>query len=311
MTMRDTAAPSPEQEGNEETGRGASAALTAFLIWGFLPIYWKLLESVNPFEVVSHRGIWSLASIIPLVLLTRRMPEVRAALRGKSLLLLCLSTALLAANWLIFIWAVGNGRILETSIGNFLNPLFNMMCGVVFFRDRITRLQWFSVLLVTIAIGLRIVTLGYFPWVALSLCCTFSFYGMIRKIVSVESIPGLMVENTLFAPFALGTLLWLGSQGTLSFGSDATTTAMLLGAGAFTSIPIALFAYAARHLHLTTLGIFHYIVPSCSFLIGVFMYHEPLSAMSLATFALIWLALIVYTIEKLRIRRRPSLIRNA
>jgi len=282
---------------NEESRYGAAAALGAFCIWGLLPIYWKLLNTVDPLEVVCHRGVWSLVCVLPVVVLTKRLPEVLAALKGRNLILLSLAATMISYNWLVFVWAVGNGHILETSLGNFINPLVNMMCGVVFFRDRISRLQWFAVGLVTLSVAVRIVSLGYFPWIAFSLCMTFAFYGILRKIVAVEAIPGLLVENLIFAPCALSILVYLSNNG-LSFGGNAKTTAMLVGAGLATSIPMFLFAYAARHLKLTTLGIFHYIVPTASFILGVFVYDEPFNTMNLATFAIIWLALIVYTVEK-------------
>jgi len=289
---------------NEETRYGVAAALGAFCIWGLLPIFWKLLNIVDPLEVVCHRGVWSLVCVLPVVVLTGRLTEVLAALKGRNFLLLLLATALIACNWLIFVWAVGNGHILETSLGNFISPLFNMLCGVVFFRDRVSRLQWIAVGLVILSVAVRIVSLGYFPWIAFGLCMTFSFYGMLRKIMAVEAIPGLFVENLIFAPFALGILAYLSTNGGLSFGGNAGTTAMLVCTGLATSLPMFLFAYAARHLTLTTLGIFHYIVPTASFLLGVFVYDEPFNAMNLATFAVIWLALVVYTADSFRTFRR-------
>jgi len=285
---------------NEDTRYGVSAALGAFCIWGLLPIFWKLLSAVEPLEIVCHRGVWSLVCVLPVVVLTRRLTEVRAALKGRNFLLLLLATALIACNWLIFIWAVGNGHILETSLGNFIGPLCNMLFGVVFFRDRVSRLQWVAVGLVALSVAVRIVTLGYFPWIAFGLCTTFAFYGMLRKVMAVEAIPGLFVENLIFVPFALGILAYLANNGGLSFGGNAGTTAMLVCAGLATSIPMFLFAYAARHLKLTTLGVFHYIVPTASFILGVFVYDEPFNAMNLATFAVIWLALVVYTTESFR-----------
>lgn len=195
--------------------------------------------------------------------------------------------------------------MLESSLGNFINPLFNMLCGVIFFRDRVSRLQWAAVVLVAIAIAIRVVSLGYFPWVALSLCTTFSVYGMIRKIVPVESIPGLVVENMLFTPFAIAILFWLSGTAPLAFGTNIGTTALLLGAGLVTTLPMFLFAYAARHLNLTTLGIFHYIVPTLQFMLGVFVFREPFSTMNFASFAIIWAALVVYSYEKLRQKRVP------
>ena len=288
------------QAHNEETRYGACAALGAFCIWGLLPVYWKLLSAVHPLEIVSHRGLWSLVCVLPVALLTRRLPEVPAALKGRNALLLFLAVALLSGNWLVFVWAVGNGHILETSLGNFMNPLVSMLCGVVFFRDRVTRLQWAAVGLAAMSVAARIVALGYFPWIAFSLCISFAFYGMLRKIAAVEAIPGLLVENLIVAPFALGILAHLSNSGGLSFGGDAGTTALLVCAGFATSVPMFLFVYAARHLKLSTLGLFHYIVPTTSFILGVFVYDEPFNVTNLATFAVIWLALAVYTMESFR-----------
>jgi chloramphenicol-sensitive protein RarD len=282
---------------NEETRYGVAAALGAFCLWGLLTIFWKTLHIVNALEVVSHRGIWSLVCVLPVVVLTKRLKEVPAALKGRNFFLLFLATALIACNWLIFVWAVGNGHILETSLGNFMSPLFNMLCGVVFFRDRVSRLQWIAVGLVALSVVVRIVSLGYFPWIAFSLCTTFAFYGILRKIAAVEAIPGLLVENIIFTPFALGILVYLAHNGGLSFGGNTGTTAMLVCTGLATSLPMFLFVYAARHLRLTTLGIFHYISPTIAFFLGVFVYDEPFNVMNLATFAVIWLALIVYTTE--------------
>lgn len=297
--------------GNEETRNGAFAALAAFLMWGLLPVYWKQLGNVNALEIIAHRGLWSLVCVLPLVIATGRMPEVRSALRGRNLLLLILSSTLLAFNWLIFVWAIPRGHILETSLGNFINPLFNMLCGVIFFRDRLTRPQWAALILVAAAVLFRAVSLGHFPWIALGLCTTFSFYGMVRKVVAVESVPGLMVENIIFAPAALAILLYLSGHGGLAFGKEAGVTTLLACAGFATSIPIGLFAYAARHLKLTTLGMFHYIVPSSSFILGVFVYREPFDARHLVTFAVIWLALGIYTVDKLRRHRLPARTENS
>lgn len=288
------------QQQNEETRYGAFAALAAFAVWGLLPIYWKQLEGVNSLEVIAHRGLWSFVCVLPVVAFTGRLGEVRAALKGRNLLYLATSSLLLAANWLIFIWAIGRGNILETSLGNFINPLFNMLCGMVFFRDRIDRLQAASLALVAAGVLYRVFSLGHFPWIAFGLCTTFSFYGMMRKIVAVESVPGLMVENLIFAPVALAMLAFLSHGEGLAFGKEAGTTAFLVCAGFATSIPIGLFAYAARHLKLTTLGMFHYIVPSTSFILGVFVYREPFSQDHFVTFAVIWLALGLYTWAKLR-----------
>lgn len=286
---------------NEETGRGALAALFAFTIWGLLPMYWKLFTQVNALEIICHRGVWTLLCMVPLVLYTKRLPEVLAALHGRNVLLLCASSALLALNWLVFVWAVANDHILETSLGNFMTPLLTMLFGVIFFKDAVTRLQWISILLVVAAIIVRVATLGRFPWIALSVCVTFGLYGVIRKIVSVESVPGLVVENLLFFPFSLAVLAWFAHSGTLTFGSGTGISLLLVSTGLFTALPMSLFAYGARHLKLTTLGIFHYLVPTFSFTLGVFVYNEPFGPLHFISFAIIWAALALYTFEKFRL----------
>lgn len=286
---------------NEETSRGALAAFCAFTIWGMLPVYWKLFTHVSAVEVICHRGIWSFACLIPVVLYTHRIPEVLAALRGKNGLLLLCTSALLCVNWLIFIWAVANGHILETSLGSFMTPLFTMMFGVLFFRDTVTRLQWLSVILVAIAIAFRVAALGRFPWISLGVCATFALYGVIRKIISVESVPGLVVESMFLFPVSVGILVWFGFTGVLAFGSNIGISLLLLTTGIVTAIPMFLFAYGARHLKLTTLGVFHYIVPSFAFVLGVFVYDEPFNLKHFIPFAIIWGALVLYTFEKFRI----------
>ncbi len=291
-------APPPVSGESEETSKGIWAATAAFSIWGILPLYWKQLAAVLPLEVICHRGVWSFLMVLPFAVLTGRMTETRGALQPRSLGLLFCSSSVLAANWLIFIWAVNNGQILETSLGNYINPLFNMLCGMLFFRDRPSRLQWCAILLAVFGVSVRIVSLGHLPWVALGLPCTFCVYGVLRKIVKVEAVPGMLVETGLFAPFALGGIAYFAAAGHSAFGpANSFESALLVGGGLVTSIPMSFFAYGARHLKLTTLGVLHYIVPSASFLIGVFIYDEPFTRGHALTFGCIWLALCLYTVD--------------
>lgn len=288
-----------------ETRGGVAAAAGAFGLWGLMPLYWRLLADVPSLEIICHRGLWSFVCMLPFVLITGRFAEVRAACTPRALSLLFCTTALLTLNWYIFIWAVNAGQVLETSLGNFINPLCNMLCGAVFFRDRLRPLQGLAVALAFIGVSIRVLSLGYVPWVALGLAGTFSLYGMLRKIVTVESVPGLLIENAIFLPVATSLILWLSSEGGLVFGSGNTTaTLLLLGAGIVTSVPMGLFAYGARHLTLTTLGLLHYLVPTSSFLLGIFVFHEKLTVSHFVTFAFIWVALSVYTVDSLREYRR-------
>lgn len=286
---------------NEETGHGALAALCAFSIWGLLPAYWKLFADISPVEIICHRGMWAFIFLMPVVLYAKRLPEVLAALHGRNILLLFTASALLSAGWLVFIWAVTNGHILETSLGNFMTPLLTIFFGVIFFRDGMTRLQWFSVALATSAIIFRVVALGTFPWIALTMCTTSALYSVIRKVVSVEAIPGLTVESMILFPFSFVALCWLAFSGTLAFGSGAGVSLLLASTGIATAVPMALFAYGARHLKLTTLGLFHYISPTLSFILGVFVYNEPFGPLHFISFAIIWSALALFTFEKFRV----------
>ena len=298
---------SPSAGQSVETRSGVAAAAAAFGIWGLMPLYWRLLGDVPPLEVICHRGLWSFVCLLPFVLLTGRLPEVRAAFAPRSLLLLVCTTALLSVNWLIFVWAVNAGQVLETSLGNFINPLCNMLCGAVFFRDRLRPLQGVAVALAVIGVGIRVLSLGYVPWVALSLAGTFSLYGMLRKIVTVESVPGMFIENAIFLPFSLSLIAWFSSRGELVFGSgNSSATLLLLGAGIATSVPMGLFAYGARHLTLTTLGLLHYVVPTFSFILGIFVFNEEFTMSYFVTFVFIWAALAVYTVDGLKAYRRIS-----
>ncbi len=287
-----------EPGGSGDTSTGLWAAVAAFGLWGIMPLYWKQLGAVAPLEIIFHRGVWSFVFVVPFAILTGRMGEVRRALSRQSVGLLFCSGSVLAANWLIFIWAINNGLILETSLGNYINPLFNMLCGVLLFRDRPSRLQWCAITLAAVGVGIRVISLGSLPWVALSLPLTFSMYGLLRKIIKVEAVPGMLVETGLLLPFTLGGMIFYMSAGLSSFSfTYPVEMALLMGAGVATSIPMSLFAYGARHLQLTTLGVLHYIVPSSSFLIGVFIYDEPLTKAYAMTFGCIWLALCMYTVD--------------
>ncbi len=290
-----------------DTGAGMRAAVAAFAMWAFLPIYWKQLQAVSSLEVICHRALWSFAVIVPFAVCTGRMAEIRRALSPQTLGLLFCSASILAANWLIFIWAVNHNQILETSLGNFINPILNMLCGVLFFRDRPSRLQWCAISLAVLGVCIRIAVQGHLPWVALSLPGTFCLYGLLRKIVKVEAVPGMLVETGLLMPVVLGTLLVMSAGGEAVFGAARPLeSALMIGAGVVTSIPMALFAYGARHLKLTTLGVLHYILPLSSFMVGVFLYGEPFTAGHAVTFGFIWSALCIYTVDVWRQFRRQG-----
>ena len=275
------------------------AGLAAFLFWGVVPIYWKLMRSVPASEILAHRFVWTTAFLIVLLSWQKRWPEVQATLRSRRAMLYCLGTGMaISLNWLLFIWAVNAGRILETSLGYFINPLVNVLLGAIFLRERLTRLQFASVLLATV--GVLNLSLGYgqFPWVALVLAGSFGLYGLLRKLSGTAAIPGMFVETTLLLPLAVIYLFMLTGDGLLHFGpSLPMLSVLLISTGVITGLPLVWFGFDARHLRLTTVGFLQYIAPICTFFLVVFMYNEPFTTAHLITFALIWIALAIFTAE--------------
>ncbi len=275
------------------------AGIAAFGTWGLIPVYWKLLKIVPAGEILAHRFVWTTLFLIVLLTWQGRWPELRAATRSRRTLLYCLTSGLaIAVNWFLFIWAVNIGRVIETSLGYFMTPLVNVLFGAIFLRERLTRWQVVSVLLTTI--GVLNLTLGYgkFPWVALTLCVSFGVYGLLRKKSRTRPIPGLFLETTLLTPIAVLYLLNLQRGGALIFGPGHWSLALLLvSTGVVTGLPLVWFGHAARHLRMTTIGFLQYLSPTGSFLLGVFLYHEPFTRAHLITFTFIWTALAIFTVE--------------
>lgn len=286
---------------------GLLAALGAFALWGLLPLYWKLLAAVPSLEILAHRIVWSFLFLLPLVFFTGRWREVRVAVSDRTTLLRVMGSSLLiGGNWFLYIWAVNDGRVLETSLGYYINPLMNVLFGYLFFRERPTRVQWMAIGLAAAGVLWMLASYGQLPWVSLTLAISFSCYGYMRKTVRVESVPGLFMETALLVPFVLAWLVHLHMNGGGSLGAQSRTVDLLLaGAGIATSVPLVWFAYAARHLRLTTLGLLQYLAPSIAFALGVFVFHEPVTPSHLVTFGCIWVALGLYTAEGIRLSRSP------
>lgn len=286
------------------------AALTAFCIWGLAPLYFRAIGTVPPFEIVAHRVLWSailLAGLIALLPFTGGFARVRSVLVQPRLLGLLAFTALLTgSNWLVFIWAIDAGRLLEASLGYFINPLVSVALGALFLRERLRPLQAAAVAIACAGVGWRVWQLDSLPWIALFLAGTFGLYGLLRKRAPVEAASGLFIETLLVAPLALAWLAWVGQQGGLSFGSGARTDWLLPLTGVITAVPLMLFAVGARRLPLATVGFLQYLAPSLNFLVAVLVFREPLDATQLVGFALIWCALAVYSFDLLRAARRPA-----
>jgi len=288
------------------------AGIAAFTTWGLIPIYWKLLKAVPATEILAHRFVWTTIFLSILLTWQRRWTEVKANVRSRRATLYCIASGtMIGVNWLLFIWAVNVGRVIETSLGYFMTPLVNVLLGAIFLRERLTRWQFVSVLLATVAVLNLTFGYGRFPWVALSLCVTFGLYGLLRKQSGTAAIPGLFFETTFLVPVAATYLIYLRMDGALLFGRAGWLLSILLvSTGIVTAVPLFWFGYAARHLRLTTLGFLQYLSPIGSFFLGVFLYHEPFTRSHLITFGLIWIALAIFTADAL-LRWRSMRAREA
>jgi chloramphenicol-sensitive protein RarD len=291
-------------QSQEEDGRwaGAGYAIAAYAWWGLVPAYWKLLGAVPPLEIVSHRVIWSLLFTGPLVVLLGRSGELREVLRDRRRrLALCASGALIAVNWGIFIWAVGAGRIVETSFGYFLNPLVSVALGVAFLGERLRPPQIAALGLAGLGVLVLGIGSGTTPWIPLALALTFALYGLVRKVTRVSSIVGLTIETALVAPVAGATLLALGARGESHFAQgDVRTTILLVLSGAVTAMPLLWFARAARRLPLSTLGLFQYLAPSLAALLAVLFYGETFSPTRALALLCIWAGIAIFSLDSLR-----------
>lgn len=303
----------PASAQNTDAERGALlAGIAAFVFWGIIPVYWKLLQTVSAPEILAHRFVWTTGFLAILLTWRTRWPEVRAILRSRRTMLICVvSGVAVSLNWLTFIWAVNADRVLETSLGYFMTPLMNVLFGALFLRERLTRLQSASVILAAVAVLNLTVGYGRFPWIAMALCGTWGFYALLRKLSGTAAIPGLFIETILLLPVAIFYLLRLESQGALVFGpAHWSTSGILISTGIVTGLPLVWFGHAARHLRLTTIGFLQYLAPTGTFFLGVFLYHEPFTRAHLITFVLIWVALAIFTSETIRLWRslRPRIV---
>lgn len=282
---------------------GLSAAALAYIIWGLFPLYFRQLHQIDPLELVLHRSLWSLLFMLGVLAVRRHWRWLGELLRQpRRLALGLLSALLLSSNWLIYVWAVNNGRVLEASLGYFINPLLNVLLGVLVLHERPRRLQWAALLLALLGVIWLGWVAGAPPWISLALAATFGLYGLLKKTAPLGAMEGLTLETLLLAPFALPALAWMSLSGHSSLVTTAVSPATwtwLLLSGPITAIPLLLFAYGARRIQLGTLGLLQYLGPSLQFALGVWVFHEPLQPSRLIGFALIWLALVCYSAETL------------
>jgi chloramphenicol-sensitive protein RarD len=303
----------PPAAGGDAASSGLAAAIAAFVLWGVFPLYLKPLSGVPAVQVIAHRIVWCCVLVFLWLWIRGQIPAVRAALSDPSLRLrLTASAILISCNWLIYVWAVGHGHVVDASLGYFINPLLNVVLGVFVLGERLNRSQWAAVGLAGAGVLYLALVAGRPPWIALALAVSFGFYGLIRKVVAVEAVPGLATETLLLTPFALAFLVWIQYRGTGALGhSGALIDVLLVGSGLATALPLALFAYGARLIPYATIGLVQYIGPTLQFLLGVLIFHEPFARGRAIGFAMIWSALAIYAVDGLWRNRRLPTIRSA
>ncbi|BCL61919.1 membrane protein [Desulfomarina profundi] len=285
---------------------GIAAASASYVLWGILPVYWKLLQDVPAYEILCHRMSWSLVVTFLLILLLGRQQSLWQVLKEKrTVLVFTLIASLLAVNWFIYIWAVNSGHIIEASLGYFINPLINVLFGMVFFRERLRPVQWIALGFVCCGVLYLTFYYGHFPWIAIVLAVTFALYGLLHKKVALVPLAGLCLESlVLFVP-ACVFLFYLEIKGSGSFLSGGLARSFLLfGTGVITAVPLLFFGYAANKIPLSTLGLLQYMAPTINLLLGLFVYNESFPRERIIGFTLIWMALLLYVAENLLNRKR-------
>ena len=285
---------------NTEAQIGIGYALLAFSAWGFIPIYWKLLNTVPSMEILTHRMVWSVFFLLGLLAVQKRLGEFRELFHSPKYIFMLLGTAtLLGANWFVYIYGVNTNQVIETSLGYFISPLLVILLGAVFLRERLNIWQVVAVGFAALGVLNFLWEFDSLPWIALSLAFTFSFYGLLRKMIPVKPLVGLLMETVLLAPFAAVMIVVWNVDGTGNIGGDWRIVIFLVGAGVVTSLPLLWFTNAGKRLRYTTLGFIQYMTPSIQLLIGVYLYHEPFTPTHSITFGLIWAGLVIFSINSL------------
>lgn len=286
---------------------GILYALLAYGSWGLLPLYWKLFGNTPAVQVLSHRIIWSAVFLIAVLAMQQRLDELGKLWRSPRLLItLFTSAALLSFNWGIYIYGVNADRVVETSLGYFINPLFSVLLGCAFLGERLNRWQIFAVFLAAMGVTNFMVDLGHVPWIAFGLAISFGLYGLLRKVAAVQPMAGLAVETLLITPVTLGFIAHWTATGTSQFGSNLSLTLLFIGCGIITSMPLLWFNNAAKRLPLATLGFMQYLAPTMQLMLGVFLFHEPFTRTHLISFSLIWVALALYSSNAVLKTRRNA-----
>jgi chloramphenicol-sensitive protein RarD len=289
-----------------EQRRGLLLGIAAYVLWGGFPLYWPHLEPAGAIEILAHRVLWSLVTMGLLVLVLRRTTQFRALFRHRrTFLLLAAAAFTITFNWATYIWGVNNGKVVETSLGYFINPLVTVLMGVFILGERLRRLQWAAMGVAGLAVVVLTIDYGRLPWVALVLAFSFGSYGLAKKSANVEAVESLTLETTLIAPFAAAYLVWLTARGDSHFTTDGVGHALLLSTtGLVTAVPLICFGAAAIRVSMVTLGLLQYLAPVIQFALGVLYFHEAMPAGRWVGFVLVWIALVAFTVEANAHRRR-------
>ena len=297
---------------SSDDSRGIAYAALAYVLWGIVPIYWRLLDGVPPLELTVHRIVWCALSVMIVTLLRRRLGHLRQILRTPRLIgTLTLTSILISTNWTVYIYCVASRQLVEASLGYYINPLISVALGVIFFGEKMSRVRLAAIVLATGAVAAKAVSLGHFPWIAPVLAFSFGFYGYFRKLAPVDALDGLLVETWIVLPISAGLLLYWYFAGVAAFpSSDLTRDALLIGGGAITAVPLALFAAGARRIRLSTLGFMQYLSPSITLLLAIFGFGEKFTHLDAVAFGCVWAALSLVALES-RLTRIRARVRRA
>jgi chloramphenicol-sensitive protein RarD len=287
--------------------KGILKGIVAYTLWGVFPIYWKMLHQVPALQVIGNRIVWSFLLLAGVMFFSHQWTAFRAAAASpRTIGIYSIAAVLLTINWLVYVWGVNSGFIVETSLGYFINPLFSVLLGVLFVHERLRTTQWVPIGMAAVGVTYLTVAYGHLPLIALTLALTFGFYGLVKKVAPLGSLYGLTLETGIVFPVALAYLLIVGLRGSGAFLQDGPqTTLLLICAGPVTTIPLLLFASAAKEIPLAIVGLLQYISPTLQFLIGVFIYKEPFDKSLLLGFVIIWIALILFWVENFLSHRTP------
>jgi len=291
----------PVPSNNADTPKGLVLAVTAYVLWGFLPLYMKAMSHIGPVEIVAHRIIWSVPVAALLLVALGRTRDLRAALANPKMLgMAALTAALISVNWVIYVWAIANGRALDAALGYYINPLFSIALGAVLLREPLTRTQMAAVGIAALGVLVLIISAGRLPWVALGLMVSWGFYAFFKRSLPIGPNQGFLLEVLILLVPALAYVTWVGAQGSGSFGVVAADTMLLIGAGVVTAVPLLVYANGAKLVRLSTMGILQYIAPTMIFITAITLFGEQIDTGRMIAFPLIWAALIVYSIPMIR-----------